>query len=86
MKKLLSVVGGAALAVSLAAAPVDRAKADGGTIAIGVGAYLVVDYLVGEKCYMYKWPFNIIKKTAYKLKGKPVCKYYREDRRYKHYK
>lgn len=83
MKKLLAGIGGVALAVSLAAAPVDRAKADGGAIAIGVGAYLVVDYLVGEKCQTHKWPFNIIKKTAYKLKGKRVCKHYREDRRYK---
>ncbi len=83
MKKLLTVAGGAALAVSLAAAPMDRAKADGGAIAIGVGAYLVVDYLVGEKCHMHKWPFNLIKKTAYEIKGEPVCKRYREDRHHK---
>ena len=84
MTKLLSVAAGAALAVSLAAAPVDRAKADGGAaVAIGVGAYLVVDYIVGEKCQMYKWPFNMIKKTAYKIKGKPVCEHYRKDREYK---
>jgi len=83
MKTVLAGLGGLALAVSLTVAPVDRAKADGGAVAIGVGAYLVVDYLVGEKCEMHKWPFNIIKKTAYKLKGKPVCKHYRDARRYK---
>jgi len=84
MKSLLAGVGGVALALSLAVAPVDRAKADGGaTVAIGVGAYLVVDALVGEKCEMHKWPFNMIKKVAYELKGKPVCKHYRKSRHYK---
>jgi len=83
MKTVLSGLAGLALAVVLAAAPVDRAKADGGAVAIGVGAYLVVDYIVGEKCAMHVWPFNIIKKTAYTLKGKPVCKYYRDDRKYR---
>jgi len=83
MKKLLAGLGGVALAMSLSAAPVDRAKADGGAVAIGVGAYLVVDYLVGRKCEMHVWPFNIFKKTAYKLKGKPVCKYRYHDRKYR---
>lgn len=83
MKKLLAGLGGLALAISLAAAPMDRAKADGGVIAIGVGAYLVADYLVGRKCEMHAWPLNIIKKTAYKIKGEPVCERYRDRREYK---
>lgn len=83
MKKLLAGVGGVALAISLAAVPVDRAKADGGAVAVGVGAYLVVDYLVGRKCEMHVWPLNIIKKTAYELKGKPACKPYHDRRAHK---
>jgi len=84
MKTVLAGLGGVALAAALAMAPVDRAKADGGAaVAIGVGAYLVVDYIVGEKCTMPHWPFNIIKKTAYKLKGKQVCDYRRGDRKYR---
>lgn len=83
MKTVLAGLGGVALAAALAIAPVDRAKADGGAVAIGVGAYLVVDYIVGEKCAMPHWPFNIVKKTAYKLKGKPVCDYRHGDRKYR---
>jgi len=83
MKKLLTGLGGIALAISLAVTPADRAKADGGAVAIGVGVYLVADYLVGRKCEMHVWPFNIIKKSAYKLKGKPVCKHYRHRRHHK---
>jgi outer membrane scaffolding protein for murein synthesis (MipA/OmpV family) len=65
-----------ALAALLAQAPAQQAKADGG-VAIGVGAYLVVDYVVGRKCHMHKWPFNIVKKVAYGVHGKRVCKYKR---------
>ncbi len=83
MKTLLTGLSGIALAVTLAVAPVDRAKADGGAVAIGVGAYLVVDYIVGEKCAMHVWPFNLITKTAYTLKGKPVCDYRRSSRKHR---
>ncbi len=83
MNKLFAGFGGVALAVALAAAPVDRAKADGGAVAIGVGAYLVADYLVGRKCETHVWPFNIIQKAAYTIKGKPVCKHYRHGRHHK---
>lgn len=80
MKQMTAVLAGTALAAMLAAAPVRDAKADGGAVAVGVGAYLVVDYVVGRKCHMRKWPFNILKKIAYGLHGKRVCKYHR----YKH--
>jgi len=75
MKQIHLVLAGAALATMLAVAPAREAKADGGAVAIGVGAYLVLDFIVGEKCHMRKWPFNIIKKVGYGLHGKRVCKY-----------
>ncbi len=64
-----------ALAAVLAQAPMQTAKADGGATAIAVGAYLIVDYAVGRECRIHHWPFNIIKKVAYRLHGKRVCKY-----------
>lgn len=67
------------LAALLMLGAADNAKADPGT-AIGVGAYLVGDYIVGRKCRMGVWPFNIVVKVAYGLHGRRVCRYYR--RRY----
>ncbi|MDZ4791404.1 MAG: hypothetical protein SGJ17_09395 [Hyphomicrobiales bacterium] len=64
-----------ALAAVLTQAPMQSAKADGGATAVAVGAYLVVDYAVGRKCHMHKWPLNIIKKVAYGIHGKRICKY-----------
>ncbi len=64
-----------AIAAVLSAAPVQTAKADGGATAVAVGAYLVVDYAIGRKCRIHHWPFNIIKKVAYGVHGKRVCKY-----------
>ncbi|MDX2263752.1 MAG: hypothetical protein NW215_02105 [Hyphomicrobiales bacterium] len=75
MKIVKSGLGAAALAAVLAYAPATPAKADGGATAVGVGAYLVVDYVVGRKCHMHYWPFNIVKKIAYGVKHKRVCKY-----------
>ena len=68
---------GATLAATLALAPTQEAKADGGAL-VGVGVYLVGDYAVGRKCRMRHWPFNIVTKVAYGLHGKRVCRYYRK--------
>ena len=45
-------------------APVNQAKADGGATAVIVGGYLVTDYVVGRKCNIRHWPFNIVKKVT----------------------
>lgn len=81
MKPMVTGLAGLALAAALIAAPAGKAKADGGAVAVGVGAYLVVDYVVGRKCDMHFWPFNIVKKIVYHINGKPVCKVYRRKYR-----
>jgi hypothetical protein len=81
MKLLSAALAGATLALMLAVAPVDRAKADGGVL-IGVGVYLGVDYVVGRKCRMHSWPVNMITKVAYGLHGKRVCRYKRYHSRW----
>lgn len=75
--RLLSA-GFAALAATaiVAGAPTQKAIADGGA-AIVVGAYFVGDYVVGRRCHMHRWPFNIGTKVAYGLHGRRVCKYHR---------
>ncbi len=82
MKTTMSLAAALTLGLLVAFAPVDRAKADGGVVAASVGAYLIVDYVVGRKCELHVWPFNIIQKTAHKLRGQRVCKYYRHSSKY----
>jgi hypothetical protein len=82
MNTMMSLVAAATLGLVVAFAPVERAKADGGVVAVSVGAYLVVDYIVGRKCDMHVWPFNIIHKTAQKVRGQYMCKHYRRSARY----
>ena len=65
------------IAAMLAMIPAHQAKADGGATAIGVGVYLAGDYVVGRKCRMHLWPFNIITKVAYAVHGRRVCRYRR---------
>lgn len=76
MKLLSAGLTGVALAAVLTFGPTQTAKADGGVI-IGVGAYLVGDYIVGRKCRMHSWPLNIVTKVAYGLHGRRVCRYHR---------
>jgi hypothetical protein len=57
--------------------PAEKARADGGVVLIGVGAYLAGDYVVGRTCHLRDWPFNIVRKVYYGLHGKRVCRYYR---------
>ena len=77
MKLMSSGLAVIMVAIVLAIAPVDRAKADGGVTVAIVGAYLVGDYVVGRKCRMHLWPFNIITKTAHAVHGRRVCRYRR---------
>ena len=77
MKKITTAVAALALTALMSAGPAQQAKADGGaTIAIGVGAYLLVDHLVGRECGREEWPLNIIRKIGDELHGRPGC--YRE--------
>ncbi len=73
MKKILTSVAALALAAVVTAGPTTSAKADGGAVIIGVGAYLLVDALVGRHCERHEWPFNIFRKVADELHGRPGC-------------
>jgi len=79
MRLLSAGLAGVALATVLTLAPVREARADGGVL-IGVGVYLVGDYIVGRKCRMHHWPLNIPTKIVYGLHGKRVCRYHRHYR------
>lgn len=75
MRVMRTTLAAAALAAAVSLAPSNEAKADGGAVVVGVGAYLLVDYVVGRKCHMHHWPFNLVKKIAYGIHGRPVCHY-----------
>lgn len=78
MKKIASGLAAAALAAVLTAGPTTEAKADGGAIAIGIGAYLLVDAIVGRHCHPNDWPFNLLRKVDSELHGRRGC--------YRHYR
>lgn len=83
MKKILTAVGAIALSGMMIAGAPREAKADGGAVAIGVTAYLVVDAIVGKECHIRAWPFNVITKVAHELHGKRGC--HRHYRRHRHH-
>ena len=76
MKKITTAVAALALTAAMSVGPAQQAKADGGAIAIGVGAYLLVDHLIGRECGREDWPLNIIRKIGDELHGRDGC--YRE--------
>ena len=76
MKFLTMAAAALALTATMATGPVNEAKADGGAVAIGVGAYLIVDAIVGEKCRRDDWPFNMVAKIADELHGREGCHRY----------
>jgi len=86
MKKILTGLSALAVSAMLAGAPTE-AKADGGAVVVGVGAYLLVDAIVGKKCHRREWPFNIVRKIGDELHGRPGCHRhgYYHDRRHRHY-
>ena len=79
MKPISTALAALTLTAIVAAAPAETAKADGGVVIIGVGVYLVGDYVVGRTCHMRDWPFNVVRKVYYGLQGKRVC-----NHRYRH--
>ena len=85
MKKVLTSVAGVALAALLIAGPTTEAKADGGAVAIGVGAYLLVDALVGRHCHVNDWPFNLVHEIGDELRGYPGCPHYRHRHYHRHH-
>jgi hypothetical protein len=84
MKRIATATAGLALFGLMAAGPATEAKADGGAIAIGVGAYLLVDALVGDRCHREEWPFNMVGKLADELHGRPGCYWHDGHRHYHH--
>lgn len=76
MKTLTTTAAALAMTAMMAAGPNSEAKADGGAIAIGVGAYLIIDAIVGHECHRQDWPLNTIAKIADELRGREGC--YRE--------
>lgn len=89
MKGISTGVAAIALAAIMAVGPANEAKADGGVIAIGVGAYLLSDAVVGRKCDRHEWPFNIIRKLADELHGRPGCHrhgYHHDDYHHRHHR
>jgi hypothetical protein len=80
MKLGLTTVAALAMAATVAAVPAHRAMAENGT-AIGVGAYLVGDYVVGRKCGRQIWPLNIVNGVVRTVQGKTFCTTYRYRRR-----
>jgi hypothetical protein len=73
MRKITTAMAGLALSALITAGPTTEAKADGGAVAIGVGAYLLADALVGRECQRHEWPLNMISKLADELRGGPGC-------------
>lgn len=85
MNRFVTATAGLALFGLMAAGPATEAKADGGAIAIGVGAYLVVDALVGRHCHRDEWPLNLIGKLADEIHGHPGCHEHGHDHHRHHY-
>jgi hypothetical protein len=76
MKLCSPTLAGLAIAAMTAVIPAHKAVADTGT-AVGVGAYLLGDYVVGRKCGKQTWPLNIVSGVVHTVQGKPFCRYYR---------
>lgn len=83
MKKIYAGVAAVALAaIMTAAGPATPAKADGG-LAIGIGAYLLVDALVGRHCRVNEWPFNLVRAVGEGVHGRDSCRHHRRHYRYR---
>ena len=77
MKPICTAFTAVTLTAMAVAVQGHKAKADGGAVVIGVGAYLAGDYVVGRACHMRAWPFNMVRKVYDGLHGKRICRYYR---------
>jgi hypothetical protein len=83
MKKIFTTVAALGLAAVINTSHTTEAKADGGVI-IGVGAYLLVDALVGRHCHRDEWPFNLVRKVGDELHGRPGCHRGYRNRHHRH--
>jgi hypothetical protein len=77
MSRILTTLAALSLSLALTAGASTQARADGGATAIGVGAYLLVDAIVGRHCDRHEWPFNIIRKVGDELHGHRGCHHHR---------
>ena len=77
MKKILTAAAAVALSGTMMVSTPREAKADGGAVAIGVAAYLVVDAVVGHECRIQKWPINMISSVVDSLYGRRSCHHHR---------
>jgi hypothetical protein len=85
MRGITTAMAALAMTAMLTAGQTTEAKADGGAVAIGVGAYLITDAIVGKKCHRRDWPFNIVGKIADELNGRPGCYRHYRHRHYRHH-
>lgn len=84
MKKIVMAAAAVALSGMMMVGAPREAKADGGAVAIGVAAYLVVDAVVGRECHIRAWPLNLVTKVAHELRGYRGC--YRHYRRHRYHR
>jgi hypothetical protein len=85
MKILSTGIAALALLALMIAGPATEAKADGGAVAIGVGAYLITDAIVGHKCHRNDWPFNLVSKLADEIHGRKGCHRHVHHRKHRHH-
>lgn len=88
MKTISTAIAALAISMMTMTGAPNEAKADGGAVAIGVGAYLIADAIVGRKCHRDEWPFNFIGKIADEIHGRQGChRYgYHEDHHDRHHR
>lgn len=80
MKRILTAATVVALSGTMMVSAPREAKADGGAVAIGVAAYLIVDAVVGHECRTQKWPINMISSVVDSLHGRRSCHHRRRHR------
>jgi hypothetical protein len=73
MKRILTAAAAVALSGAMMVGAQHEAKADGGAVAVGVAAYLVVDAVVGQQCHINTWPINMIRSVVDQIHGRPGC-------------
>jgi hypothetical protein len=72
MRFMSSTLAAMVLAAMISLTPTAPAKADGGVVA-GAAIYLGADFLVGRKCGIDAWPFNIVTELGGLLHGRDFC-------------
>jgi hypothetical protein len=87
MKKISMTLAALGLAVAINTGSSTQAKADGGAVVLGIGAFLLVDALVGRHCHHDEWPFNLVREVGGGLHGHHHCRHHhhRYHRRHRHH-